>query len=423
MLCSNPECIRRVSAHHNRCKVPDCESVSCDLCSGIFLEKLISDRFLPADLLDLLSTTMGRAAFRICLQHADCRTWTASFRAANQGMLKEISEWHKGAIDQPDDQEQLSSFLNDELRCLTFLNKINGADRSLFKQSLSIPELVATFSETSFGRKVLDVNRFEKVVALRPAFTEQEATQEGLPEKALKWRQYMKNLCDVYKRSVTTKELLISEWADVVSLNEKLLKVVGFCREGQPTPEQPTPGQLTPGQITRTFPLSIRRHKEESSFCHFDYPAFCFDYLLGLVLRGRYRLAHILNIIDVMQGVEPKFDWVHLKEGDVYCLSGPTLKQQPHLPIPEQGETNIERDVVLIGGVFVYGADSEFGRFFYKQHEELMQQVPLVYHWRPKPNVPQNALINIIPKNAIKGGDVACVIDKLISDEVKLVSY
>ena len=154
MLCSNPECIRRVSAHHNRCQVPDCESVSCDLCSGIFLEKLISDGLLPPGLHDL-NSTMGRAAFRICLQHAqeDCSTWTASFQAANEDMLKEISEWHKGAFDEPDVEEELSSFLNDELRCLTFLNKINGADRSLFKVSVRIPELVDTFPETSFGRK------------------------------------------------------------------------------------------------------------------------------------------------------------------------------------------------------------------------------------------------------------------------------
>jgi hypothetical protein len=164
--------------------------------------------------------------------------------------------------------------------------------------------------------------------------------------------------------------------------------------------------------------LSIRRHEEESSFCHFDHPAFCFDYLLGLVLRGRYRLAHILNIIDVIKGAEPKFDWVHLQEGDVYCMTGPQLRQQPHLPIPEKGATNIERDVVLIGGLFVYGADSEIGRFFYKRHEELMKQVPLVYHYIPKPDNPERAFINVVPKNAIEGIEVARVIDKLISDEV-----
>ena len=389
--------------------------MSCDLCSGIFLEKLISDGLLPRDLHDLLNTTMGRAAFRICLLHAqeECAKWTASFRAANEVMLNEISEWHKGAIEQPDDVLEMSSFLDNELRCLTFLNKINGADRSLFKRSLRIQELGAAFPDMSFGRKMLDVNKFEKVIAVRPAFTEQEATQQDLPTKALAWRQYMKKLCDVYKRSFKTTELSISDWDDVVSLNEKLLKVVGFCREGQPTPGQPTPGQTS-----GTFAMSFRRHKEESSFCHFDHPAFCFDYLLGLVLRGRYRLAHILNIIDVMQGAEPKFDWVHLREGDVYCMTGPQLRQQPHLPIPEKGETNIERDVVLIGGVFVYGADSEIGRFFCQRHEELMQEVPLVYHFRPKDRDPANALVNFVPENAIKGVDVARDIDKLISDEV-----
>ena len=122
--------------------------------------------------------------------------------------------------------------------------------------------------------------------------------------------------------------------------------------------------------LKMTEVTSYRKHNEKSTKAHIDHPAFCWDYLLGWVLSGSYRLAFILNPCEVMLGQKPKFDFVNLKEGDVYCITGPKLKL-PHLPIPAKGTKDLKREVLLIGGLFRYPADAIIGRRFFRKQENL----------------------------------------------------
>jgi len=353
----------------------------------------------------------------MCFKHSQKPEIIQAFLAENENFHRDLIANCKTENTKEEENVWFTPLANNEWRCGAVLDDYYGADRSLFKASFTQKELLACLPSS----KKSIVRTRGKVAALRRPFLEEEITQGSVPQEALEWQQYMNNLCKVYEASFVTTPFDDNQWANVESINEFLLEKVGFHREG----------------LKMTKPTSVRKHNEESTKAHNDHPAFCWDYLLGCVLRGSYRLAFILNPCEVMLGQKPKFDFVKLEKGDVYCMTGPRLRL-PHLPIPAKGKRGIKREVLLIGGLFLYDASAIIGRRFYRRHEDLMEsglRGPF-YHYRLKhltteeviSGLKENAnflydnrmklLDHVVPGIAIDGDDVIYVIDQLESLEV-----
>ena len=360
----------------------------------------------------LFGTKLGILSFRMCLRHSEEPKYFQSLLADNEN--KELNALLIDRCEQVDEDEEnfwFAPLAEIELCCYFTLDYFHGADRSLFRQSVTRSELLACLSPN----QNLIKERFTKVIAVRPPFSAEQITEEKVPEEALAWRRYINNLCAVYTASFLCTSFDDNQWADVVSLNDFLLEKVGFHRRGQ--------------KKSMTLPMSYRNHKEESSFAHIDHLAFCPDYLLGYVQEGSYRLAFLLNPHEVLMGETPEWDWVCLREGEIYCITGPQLKL-PHLPIAPKGMNDLKRNVLLIGGLFVYDSDAKIGRIISARHEDLLK-MKMFYHFRidgldsdavskglkeNKDYLFNNRMLKLkdaVPENAIRGIDVARVIDKL----------
>ena len=172
---------------------------------------------------------------------------------------------------------------------------------------------------------------------------------------------------------------------------------------------------------------------------HFDHKAFGADYIVGIDLDGSYNLAFIMNPADVLLGKQPQFNALRLEKDDVYILTGPFLDIYPHCPVPRKDQTNLDRRVLLIGGILVSPSDKDTLREVPCMHEES-KQTPIFYHFAAEPAVPNESwqkcfyydkflehmdkttLTHIIPETAISGTQYSECSDSGPSDKVTNVN-
>jgi hypothetical protein len=394
------------------------------------LNEILFEKWFPEQItIDLFDGILGTVSFRMCYTHSLDKECIQSFLEGNKGFHRDLIAKSKSENTKEEEKCWFTPLSHNKWRCLTVLDHFYGADRLLFKTSVTQEELLGFSSSVKkligFRGKAAK-GKVKKIVALREPFSEKQVEPGSVPPEALEWRQYMNNLCKVYKASIDTTTSF-KQWASIEEINKFLLKKVGFHR-GDP--------KMTEG-LKMTEVTSYRKHNEESTKAHIDHPAFCWDYLLGWVLSGSYRLAFILNPCEVMLGQKPKFDFVKLKEGDVYCITGPQL-ELPHLPIPAKGTKDLKREVLLIGGLFCYREDAIIGRRFFKKQEDLMELglQGTFYHYRLKDLTTEEVISGLkknqdflydnrtklldhkIPDNAVDGNYVIGIIDQLESLEV-----
>jgi len=374
---------------------------------------------------DLLSevfdhNSMGFAWFRICSKHSH-GNWLDSFAQGNREQLEEIRKYKEKV----NTDEEARTWC-DSLPCESHWRgqaALSISRHDTICQRMKATNFSESFSQGSFEKKLLEDKNFELGAVRKPFKDPLDGQKSSEP-----YRLYMNQLSEVYKRSFHVSQLNDVQWSAVENINGVLLKALGFHREGEQQ------ALVTSCRIQRTKKPNAKKLNKDHKF-HFDHKAFGADYIVGIDLEGSYDLAFIMNPADVLLGEPPQFNYLGLEKDDVYILTGPFLDIYPHCPVPRMDQTNLDRRVLLIGGILVSPYDKDTLREVPCMHEESMQ-TPIFYHFAAKPAVPNESwqncfyhekflehmgkttLTHIIPETAISGTAYSESSDSAPSDKV-----
>ena len=374
---------------------------------------------------DLLSkvfdnNSMGFAWFRICSNHSH-ENWLESFTLGNSEQLEKIRKYKEKV-----NTEEEARTWCDRLPCESHWRgqaALSPSRHETVCQSIKATKFSDSFSQGSFEKKLLEDKNFELGAVRKPFKAPLNGNLISEP-----YRLYMNRLYEVYERSFTVSQLTDVQWSAVENINAALLKALGFHREGEQQ------ALVTSCRIQRTKKRKSKKLNKDQKF-HFDHKAFGADYIVGIDLDGSYNLAFIMNPADVLLGKQPQFNALRLEKDDVYILTGPFLDIYPHCPVPRKDQTNLDRRVLLIGGILVSPSDEDTLREVPCMHEES-KQTPIFYHFAAEPAVPnefwqncfyddkflehmgKTTLQHIIPETAISGTAYSECSDSAPSDKV-----